>query len=316
MSTVSEPRGPATQAPRAVAARRPRRRSLPYALLVPAAAAMAVAMDYPLVRQLVMSFQRFGLAQRFGAPASFVGLDNYRDLVTDPALWSVVGRSVAFCLVDVTLTMGIGVGVALLMTQLAAAVRVAVQVALLLAWAMPVLAALTVWQWMFDTRYGVVNHVPTGLGLPFSGHSWLIEPLSFYAVATVVVVWMSVPFVAFTTYAGLTQVPEESIEAATLDDAGAWARMCWVVLPAVAPVLAVIVLLQVVWDLRVFTQVYVLQGAGGITSRTDLLGTYVYRLGIGEGNFGASAAVAMFLLLLTMGLALGYVRSMVRQEDG
>ena len=317
MSTVVSPRGSGTAAaPAGGRARRRRGKPLPYLLLVPAVAAMAVAMAYPLGRQVLMSFQEYGLAQQFGAPARWVGLANYRDLVTDATLWAVIGRSVAFCLANVTLTMGLGVGVALLMTQLSAPVRIAVQVSLLLAWAMPVLAALTVWQWMFDTRYGVVNHVlSAGLGLPMARHSWLIDPLSFFAVATVVVVWMSIPFVAFTTYAGLTQVPEESVEAATLDGADAQQRLRYVVLPAITPVLSVVALLQVVWDLRVFTQIYVLQGAGGISSQTNLLGTYVYRLGIAEGNFGASAAVAIFLLVLTMGLTFGYVRSMIRQED-
>ena len=72
------------------------------------------------------------------------------------------------------------------------------QTGLLLAWAMPVLASLTVWQWLFDTQYGVVNWLLTQLGLDYEGHSWLLEPLSFFFVATVIVVWMSVPFVAFT----------------------------------------------------------------------------------------------------------------------
>ena len=64
--------------------------------------------------------------------------------------------------------------------------------------------------------------------------------------------------------------------------------------------LLVIGLLQVIWDLRVFTQIYVLQKAGGVTRDTNLLGTYIYRLGIGGGDFGTAAAVAMFMLALTV----------------
>ena len=90
---------------------------------------------------------------------------------------------------------------------------------------MPVVAALTVWQWLFDTQYGVINWLLTRLGGDYEGHSWLLEPLSFFFVATVIVVWMSVPFVAFTVYAGLTQVPEELLEAAELDGADAWQRL-------------------------------------------------------------------------------------------
>ena len=86
-------------------------------------------------------------------------------------------------------------------------------------------------------------------------------------------------------------------------------------LPTVRPVLLIVMLLQIIWDLRVFTQIYVLQKAGGVTRDTNLLGTYIYRLGIGEGSFGTAAAVAMFMLALTVVLTAPYVRSMLRTEE-
>ena len=106
----------------------------------------------------------------------------------------------------------VGVAIAMLMTQLSGTIRLILQLGLLLAWAMPILASLTVWQWLFDTQYGVINWLLSNvLGLDqFDGRSWLINPLSFYFVATVVIVWMSVPFVVFSVYAGLIQVPPTS----------------------------------------------------------------------------------------------------------
>jgi len=299
----------------ALPGRRRRFRGLPYGLLLPAVAVTIVALGYPLVRQVWLSFHEFGLKQQFGQPAEWVGLANYVELATDPYLWEVLGRSVLFCLVNAAVTLGLGLFIALVMQAMSAGVRIATQAALLLAWAMPVLAVLTVWQWMFDTTYGVVNWALTALGGDFSGHSWLIEPLSFFGIATLIIVWMSVPFVAFTVYAGLTQVSTDAIEAAMLDGAGTLARVRHIMLPAIKPVLAVVGLLQIVWDLRVFTQIYVLQRAGGTASDTNLLGTYVYRLGIGEGSFGMAAAVAMFLLAVTIVLTSPYLVTMFRQED-
>jgi len=294
---------------------RGRRTPLPYGFLLPTVLALALALGYPLVRQVVLSLQDFGLAQQFGQPPEWVGLRNYRDLLTDAYLWKVTVRSIAFCLVNAAATMLIGVGLALLMRHMAKGVRLLVQTGLLLAWAMPVVASLTVWQWLFDTQYGVVNHLLTRLGGDFAGHSWLLRPLSFFFVATVIVVWMSVPFVAFTVYAALTQVPGELMEAAEIDGAGAWARLRYVVLPTIRPVLLVVGLLQVIWDLRVFTQIYILQKAGGSAQDTNLLGTYIYRLGIGGQDFGMSAAVAIFMLVLTVLLTAPYVRAMLRQEE-
>jgi N,N'-diacetylchitobiose transport system permease protein len=293
-----------------------RRRSLlPHLLVVPAIVALGLALGYPVVRQVLLSLQEFGLAQQFGRPAEWVGLDNYRELVSDAYLWKVVLRSLGFCLVVASLTLVIGMGIALLMTKMSRAVRLLAQTGLLLAWAMPVLAALTVWQWLFDTQYGIVNWLLTRLGGSYEGHSWLLEPLSFFFVAAVIVVWMSVPFVAFTVYAALTQVSEDMIEAAELDGAGGLQRLRHVVLPSIRSVLLVVGLLEIIWGLRVFTQIYVLQEAGGITRETNLLGTHIYRLGIAGGDFGTAAAVAIFMLVLTVVLTAPYVRTMLRNEE-
>lgn len=293
-----------------------RRRSvLPLLLVVPAIVALGLALGYPVVRQVLLSLQEFGLAQQFGAPAEWVGLDNYRELVADTYLWKVVLRSLVFCLVVASLTLVIGMGIALLMTKMSRPVRLLAQTGLLLAWAMPVLAVLTVWQWLFDTQYGIVNWLLTRLGGSYEGHSWLLEPLSFFFVAAVIVIWMSVPFVAFTGYAALTQVSEDMIEAAELDGAGGWQRLRYVVLPSIRSVLLVIGLLEIIWGLRVFTQIFVLQEAGGVTRETNLLGTHIYRLGIAGGDFGTAAAVAIFMLVITVVLTAPYVRTMLRNEE-
>jgi len=295
---------------------RGRRTSLPHVFLLPAIAALLLALGYPLARQLVLSFQEFGLAQQFGRAPEWVGLRNYRDLLTDAYLWRVTLRTVLFCLVNAAATTLIGVGLALLMRTMTRGIRLLVQTGLLLAWAMPVVASLTVWQWLFDTQYGVVNYLLTQAGLDYAGHSWLLRPMSFFFVATVIVVWMSVPFVALTVYAALIQLPAELLEAAEVDGASAWARVRHVVLPSIRQVLLVVALLQVIWDLRVFTQIFILQEAGGSARDTNLLGTYIYRLGIGGGDFGSAAAVAVFMLALTVVLTAPYLRAMLRQERG
>lgn len=294
---------------------RPRRTPLPYGLLVPALVALLVALGYPLAREVVLAFQDFGLAQQFGKPPEWVGLANFRELLSDPYLWTVALRSLLFCLVNAAVTLAIGVGLALLMQHMAKPVRILLQSGMLLAWAMPVVATLTVWQWLFDTQYGVINWLLAKAGIAYTGHSWLLDPLSFFFVATVIVVWMSVPFVAFTVYAALTQVSEDLLEAAEIDGAGSAQRLRAVVLPSIRPVLLVVGLLQVIWDLRVFTQIFVLQQAGGTTRDTNLLGTYIYRLGIGGGDFGMASAVAIFMLVLTVLLTAPYIWAMLRQEE-
>ncbi|ROS27951.1 carbohydrate ABC transporter permease [Cellulomonas sp. PhB150] len=285
-----------------------------YGLLVPASILIGVALGYPLVRQFVISFQEYGLKQQFGAPAEWVGLQNYTDLLTDSYVWTVIGRSVAFCFVNAIVTMVIGMSLAVLMQRIGRAARITLQVSLLLAWGTPVLASMTVWQWLFDTQNGVINWVLSHvLGIDsMAQHSWIIEPLSFFFVATVIVVWMSVPFVAFSIYAGLLQVPAETMEAAQLDGASARQRFWGITIPMIRPVLSIVLLLQVIWDLKVFTQIYVLQRAGAPTRDTNLLGTLIYSY---SKEFGMAGALATIMLVLTLALTGFYIRQMLKEDE-
>ncbi len=83
----------------------------------------------------------------------------------------------------------------------------------------------------------------------------------------------------------------------------------------IKPVLMIVGLLQIIWDLRVFTQIYVLQDAGGMARETNLIGTYIYRLGIGEGQFGLAAAASWFILALTVAVSFFYVRVLLREAQ-
>jgi N,N'-diacetylchitobiose transport system permease protein len=298
-------------------AERPRKKGgfTPYLLVIPACVVLVLALGYPLVWQFITSMQKFGLSQQFGQPPEFVWFANYVTLFTDPYLWAVVARSLAFCLVTAGVTMVVGTLLALLMTAVHPAVRITLQISMLLAWAMPVVAAMTVWNWLIDWRRGVLNSVLTGMGLDFQNHNWLANPLSFFVIAMVIVVWMSVPFVAFSIYAGLTQVSSEVLEAAQLDGAGLPKRLRYIIVPIIRPVLAIILLLQVIWDLRVFTQIRLLQDAGSIASETNLLGTYIYQLGVGSSDFAMASAVSIFVLVLTVALSWFYVRSMLREDE-
>ena len=294
-----------------------RRRSprLPLLLIIPTLVLLVAALGYPIGWQVVTSFRQYGLMQQFGAPAPFVGLDNYVSLVTDPYLWTVVVRSIVFCVVTAVVTVAIGGAMAVLMKALDTWPRVVLQVALLVAWAMPVVAAMTVWIWIVDWRRGLLNWALVQLGFDQAqGHNWLAEPLSFFVVASVIIVWMSVPFVALSIYAGLTQVSTEVLEAAALDGATGIQRLRYIIAPIIAPVLSIVMLLQLIWDLRVFTQIKLLQDAGGVANETNLLGTYVYQLGTGKGDFGTASAVSILILGLTIGLSWYYVRSLMKED--
>jgi N,N'-diacetylchitobiose transport system permease protein len=316
--TVTAPAAPAAP-PQAGAgpSQRARRPSpFPYALLAPALAILLVLVGWPLVNLVITSFQHFGREQAFGQPPTWAGVENYTTLLADGEFYAVLLRSFAFMVAAVATTMVLGTLLALLMMRLAKGWRTLVSVGLLLAWAIPALTSVMVWGWMFDTQYGVVNHV-LGLitGESWRGHSWLIHPLSFFLVLGLIVVWMGVPFIAFTMYAGLTQVPGEVIEAAQLDGASARKRFFLVQVPYVRQIIIVLTVLSVIWDLRIFAQVYALQGIGGLYEKTSTLGVWIYQVGTASGDYGMSAAAAVVMVVIMLAVSFGYVRQTLKEED-
>lgn len=304
------------EAVKVVAKSKRRAKAAAYWLIVPALAILIVGMGYPTAWQSVTSFREFGLAQQFGQAAPWVWFDNYTALLTDPQFWGVVARSLVFCFVTAGATLAIGLGMALLMKSVARGVRLTLQICLLLAWAMPVVASMTVWTWLFDRRRGVVNYLLDKLpGVEMNRFNWLEQPLTFFFVASVIVIWMSVPFVAFAIYAGLTQVSQEVLEASDLDGATGTQRLRLIVLPIIRPVIAIVGLLQVIWDLRVFTQITMLQDAGSNATKFDLLGTYIYKLGTGSQDFGTASAASIIVMLLTIAISWWYVRRLMKEDE-
>lgn len=310
--TTAPPR-PAPASPRG---RRRRPSVVPWLLLGGPILILGVLTGYPVVRMFVMSFQEYERAQVMGLPPVWVGLDNYTAILGDPEFWQVLGRSIVFMVVAVSLTMVLGTLVALLMMRVGTRMRLLVSAGLLIAWAMPPLSSTTVWGWIFDTQYGLVNNLLTRItGDRWFGHSWLLDPLGFFTILTFIIVWGAIPFVAFTMYAGLSQIPGEVLEAAQLDGAGPFQRFRLVMLPYVRTIVTVLVVLSMIWDLKVFPQVYALQDIGGDREKTNTIGVYIYQMGMGQGHFGVASAISFVFVAIMLLLSVYYVRRTVKEEE-
>lgn len=287
-----------------------------WSLLSPATVILAIMVGYPAILMVIQSFTDYTVRNKVqGTLPNFIGFDNYVKLFTKSDFPAVLLRSLALMVVLTTLIVLLGMLIAVLMTRLGRAWRIVVSVGLLLAWAMPPLTATVVWGWIFDTQYGLVNWaLNTATGTTnWTNHSWLLEPLSFYFVLVIIVVWQGIPFVAFTTYAGLGQVPAEVLEASSLDGAAGLRRFRFIVFPYLRSILTVVLVLQIIWNLRIFTQVYSLQTRGGVAADTNVLGTYLFRQGVGE--FGSTAAIGVFMVILLLALSWGYVRTTLKEEE-
>jgi N,N'-diacetylchitobiose transport system permease protein len=314
-ATGDPARNPEGSAPGGRPARRRAARSrwAPYLLIAPSLIAIGVLFAYPVFLVLRISFQRLGLGELVRRVTTYVGLDNYRDILADPEFGAVVLRTVLFTAVCVTVTMVLGTAIGLLLVRLSRPVRLAAQASLVLAWAVPIITATVLWQWLFDQTYGVLNWLLSAVGLDFEGHDWFTSGLSTFGVIATIIVWQAVPFVALTVQAGLLAIPADYHEAARIDGAGPVRVFTGITAPLLRPILVVLTFLSTIWDFKVFTQVFAVR-QGGPNGATITLPLYLYNTGIASSRFGLAAAGAVIMVAILAVAMVAYLRRMVRTE--
>ena len=289
---------------------------VPYLLVLPVVAAIVAILGYPLYRLTTLSFQRYGLPELIQRHGEWIGLDNYRSVLSDSVFWDTLVRTIVFTAVNVALTMVLGTLVALLLVRLTAAIRILVLTGLVLVWSMPAVVAVQVWYWMTNFQNGVVNHILTQLRLgDFEQHDWYATTFWKLAMVTLLIVWGALPFVIVTMYAGLSQVPRELVEAARIDGASPWRVFRDITFPTVKPIVYILTSLSIIWDFGVFTQPYLLIGASHVDSSNYLMGVYVFIEGYAHSDFGRGAAISILMLVMVAAMSVVYVRRMVRMGE-
>ncbi|EDY54224.1 MULTISPECIES: sugar ABC transporter permease [Streptomyces] len=285
----------------------------PWLLLAPCLLILVLVLGYPLVRLVGLSFQKFGQSQLWGfQPAEWVGFDNFTGVLGDSEFWAVVVRTIVFAAGCVIFTMVAGMLIALLLQRVSGWVKTLVNIALVASWGMPIIVATTVFKWLFDADYGILNALLSKLpGVEMIGHNWFASGPQGLAVIMLLVVWGAVPFVVITLSAGLTQVPAELEEAARLDGASAWGVFRYVTVPVLKPIIVMLTTLSVIWDMGVFPQVFVMRN-GHPEEEFQLLTTYSYDRAFVVNDYAQGSAIALLTVLLLLGVVAVYMRQMLK----
>ena len=171
---------------------------------------------------------------------------------------------------------------------------------ILLPWAVPTAVSARMWEWMYNTEIGVLNHI---LGAEVN---WLRSPAWALNAAVAMDVWKSTPFVALLLLAGLQGIPRELYHAAALDGASRWTVLWRITLPLLAPVILVALIFRTIDAFRVFDSIYVLTG-GGPANSTETLSIYAYKTLFQSLEFGYGSALAVSVFVLVALVALTYL---------
>lgn len=281
-----------------------------WVMLAPALAVYLLFAVYPMADVVIMSFSKWnGLTP----DAPFVGLDNYRFVLTsDPVFWGALVNTVWWTVLSLLIPNLVSFGLALALNQ-ALPGRASLRVVFYLPVIIASIAVATIWKWMYDPFFGLFNAMLTSWG--FQAWDWLGDKKIALWSVFAAHVWQSVGFAMVLFLAGLQAVSATLVEAARIDGAGRWAVFRHVTLPALKPTIAIVLVLSLINSLKAFDIVYGMTG-GGPAQSTQMLAMWAYAQAMQLGNFGRGAAISVILLLMTLVVVVPYLRWLLKSQEG
>jgi len=272
--------------------------------VLPAVIALSLVTVYPVLSVLFMSLHRKLLLFDI---SEYTGFDNYRFLLADDRFWNAFDNTVYFTAMSVSLELLLGLGIALLLNR-TFRFRGIVTALVLVPWAIPTVVSARMWEWMYNTDFGILNHL---LGMKIN---WLGSPFWAMNAAIVMDVWKTTPFVAILLLAGLKMIPRDLYQAARIDGAGTWSIFRRITLPLLMPVVLVVLIFRTMDAFRVFDAVYVLTG-GGPANTTETLSIYAYKVLFQTLQFGYGSTLAIVVFLCVGAISLLYLRALKAEVE-
>lgn len=266
---------------------------LAWVLIAPALIGFVVFAVYPTVRGIYLSFTDFKVL----TPPTWVGLDNFVELIGDEVFWSSLAVTVYFVVLSVSLSMAVSIVTAAVLHRLTAST--VIRGLIILPFLISGVVAATVWSWMLDTQLGIVNILIEqlgGEGIQFlTSRGWAIPSIALISV------WKSMGYTAIIVFAGLQTIPPSIYEAGRIDGASELQMFRRLTLPLLRPILALVLVLNVIGAFQVFDLVQVTT-KGGPANASNVLQMYIYSKAFGQFDFGYASAMslALFAILIVI----------------
>jgi multiple sugar transport system permease protein len=271
-----------------------------YIFMLPAILGILLFWLGPMVASFGLSFSSYDM---LSAP-SWIGLENYRDLVADDLFWHSLRVTAVYAFVSVPLVLITALALAVLLNQRFPGILFFRSVYYLPA-VMSGVAVATLWRWIFQADFGMVNALLDKIGI--RGPGWLIDPRWAMPALIITSLWTAGSSMLI-FLAGLQGIPEDLYEAAEIDGAGRWRRFFTITVPLISHVTFFNLVLGIIGALQVFTEPYVMT-QGGPNNALLLLSIYLYRNAFEFLKMGYASAIAWVLFLIVMVLTLIVFRS-------
>jgi len=286
-----------------------RRRLTPYAFLAPALILLGVFVFYPIAAVIYYSLTDYDIV----TPPVFIGLANFARLLDDDVLRLALLHSFVYLLVTPIL-IGLSIALAIVVNRKLRGIHVYRALYFVPAVSGSIAIGLT-WRWLFD-RSGFINSVLVSWGVIHEPIQWLATPSLVLPLAMMLTIWAGIGYYSVIFLAGLQNVPEELYDAARIDGCNDLQKHWYVSIPALRPQIVFVGVISSLAALKVFDEIYVLTGrTGGILNSGVTMVFYLWQQAFERSNAGYASAIAIVLLLVTLGFSIVNVRLLERGES-
>ena len=282
-----------------------REHGTPYFFLLPCLVILGALLSVPLYKVVEYSLYDNVIVER---NPTFVGLQNYANLLSDSAFWSATFNTLIFTVGSVLGHILVGTGLALLVNaDINPRAQTIFRSLLILPWIFTAVVVALNWQLLLNP-FGVINHWLGKLGMIDAPVDWLGDPAFAMWSLLLISTWRGYPFIMVSFLSGLQSIPQELYEAAEIDGAGFFAKFWHVTVPQLKPVIYGVALLDLIWTFQLFPLVWLTTG-GGPGRSTEVLSTMTFRQGFVDFEFSQAATTAVSILIISAAFTILYLRN-------
>lgn len=293
--------------------RRAVQRNVGLLFVAPALLYMMVFVGYPIVRNLILSMQEVTVRTLLSPEKPFLGFQNYINIFQDSVFRSAIWNTLLYTFGSLILQFLIGFLLALFFGQNFRFAK-PIRGLLMMPWMIPVTVTALIFKFIFGTDVGILNYMLTTLGLVSENIDWLTSSGTAMIAIILANVWIGIPFNMILISTGLTTIPSELYESASIDGAGKVQSFFKITLPLLRPTIESVLILGFIYTFKVFDLVHVMTGGGPVNS-TQMLSTYSYKLSFEMFQYSKGSAVANVLFAILLVVSVIYLKYVYTEED-
>ncbi len=284
-----------------------------FLFVFPAFLYMLIFVGYPIIQNVILSFQDVTATNLVRGTKNFIAFENYLNLIKDNVFIASLENTLSYTILCLVFQFVIGFALALFFSKKFALSK-PIRGILLVPWMIPVTVTALMFKLLFATDIGVINYILRSLHIIEENIEWLTTPGTAMFALIFANVWIGIPFNMILISTGLTTIPKELYEGASIDGANKVQSFINITLPLLKPTIESVLILGFIYTFKVYDLVYVMTNGGPVNS-THMLSTYSYKLSFEMFQYSKGSAVANVLLIILMIVGVFYIKATTKGED-